>query len=153
MYRTALAWAYPSRSRSSANASMCGPLIPARNRWSVLGAEKYFSSMGFSLLSIGHGRPHQRSRSPELMVSRRPPIRSKRLPSPPILAPDSPEANTPHNARVIRDVGAIAASGTTVDVTAEYRRTAVLDRVKNAQMLIGQPGTVVLDESFPVLSN
>src|SRR5580692_3868474 len=98
MYRTALAWAYPSRSRSSANASMCGPLIPARNRWSVLGAEKYFSSMGFSLLSIGHGRPHQRSRSPELMVSRRPPIRSKRLPSPPILAPDSPEANTPHNA-------------------------------------------------------
>jgi hypothetical protein len=32
------------------------------------------------------------------MVSRRPPIRSKRLPSPPILAPDSPEANTPHNA-------------------------------------------------------
>src|SRR5450755_1526461 len=45
-YRTALAQAYPSRSRSSANASMCGPLIPLRRRRSVLGAEKYFSSMG-----------------------------------------------------------------------------------------------------------
>ena len=45
-YRTALAQAYPSRSRSSANASMCGPLIPLRKRRSVLGAEKNFSSMG-----------------------------------------------------------------------------------------------------------
>src|SRR5690349_8537316 len=59
----------------------------------------------------------------------------------------------PRPARVIRDVGAIAASGTTVDVTAERRSTAVLDRMKNAQVLIGQPGTVVLDEGFPVSSN
>src|SRR5260370_2148960 len=56
-------------------------------------------------------------------------------------------------ARVIRDVGTIAASGTTVDVAAERRRTAVLDGVKNPQMLICQPRTVVLDEGFPVLSN
>src|SRR5712692_11959558 len=45
MYRTALAGAYPLRSSSSANASMCGPLIPPLNRRSVLGAEKYFSNM------------------------------------------------------------------------------------------------------------
>jgi hypothetical protein len=45
----------------------------------------------------------------------------------------------PRPARVIRDVGAIAASGTTVDVTAERRRTAMLDGVKDTQMLIGQP--------------
>ena len=59
----------------------------------------------------------------------------------------------PGPARIIRDVGAIAASGTTVDMTAERRRPAVLDRVKDPQVLIGQPGTVVLDEGFPVLSN
>src|SRR6476659_11229734 len=41
--RTELDGAYPSRSSSSANASMCGPLIPPRNRRSVLGAEKYVS--------------------------------------------------------------------------------------------------------------
>ena len=44
-YRTALAGAYPSRSRLSANASMFGPLIPPRKRLSVLGAEKNVSSM------------------------------------------------------------------------------------------------------------
>jgi hypothetical protein len=59
----------------------------------------------------------------------------------------------PRPARVIRDVGAIAASGTTVDVTAERSRAAMLDGVKDSQMLIGQPRTVVLDEGFPVLSN
>src|SRR6266403_1775972 len=45
MYRTVLAGAYPSRSRSSANASICGPLIPPRKRFRVLGAEKNFSSI------------------------------------------------------------------------------------------------------------
>src|SRR5689334_8498118 len=59
----------------------------------------------------------------------------------------------PRPARVIRDVGAIAASGTTVDVTAQRSRPAMLDGVKDSQMLVGQPRTVVLDEGFPVLSN
>src|SRR5262245_43920734 len=54
MYRTALLGAYPLRSRPSANPSMCGPLIPLRKRRNVLGAEKYVSNMGLSLLRIGH---------------------------------------------------------------------------------------------------
>jgi len=89
----------------------------------------------------------------EIMVSRRPPNPVEKANPAWTPRPNSPLENTPHNARVIRDVGAIAASGTTVDVTAERSRTAMLDGVKDSQMLIGQPRTVVLDEGFPELSN
>src|SRR5579863_8783715 len=74
MYRTALAGAYPLRSSSSANASMCGPLIPPLNRRSVLGAEKYFSNM-VSPCVIGGRCPSHSSRRihfyGELMRSKR----------------------------------------------------------------------------------
>ena len=60
--------AYPSRSRLSANASMCGPLIPPLNRLSVLGAEKYFSNM-VSPCVIGGDDPNHSSRRSILMVS------------------------------------------------------------------------------------
>ena len=47
MYRTALVGAYPWRSRSSANASMCGPLIPRRKRCSGVCQVICVNDLGF----------------------------------------------------------------------------------------------------------
>src|SRR5271165_5418974 len=99
MYRTALAGAYPSRSRSSANASICGPLIPPRKRLNDLGAEKNFSNMGSPCWVLAIDGQHQRSKRPKFNGESRPP--PKPVPKPAqrqSWLPHSPLEKTPHNA-------------------------------------------------------
>ena len=59
----------------------------------------------------------------------------------------------PVAAGVVRDGRAVAAPGTTVQMSAERRRAAVLDGVQNPQMQPRQPGPVLLDEAVAVLPN
>src|SRR5271165_647975 len=106
MYRTALAGAYPSRSRSSANASICGPLIPPRKRLNDLGAEKNFSNMESPCWVLAIDGQHQRSKRPKFNGESRPP--PKPVPKPAqrqSWLPHSPLEKTPHNARSRSGVG------------------------------------------------
>jgi hypothetical protein len=71
--------------------------------------------------------PHQRSKAPEVMVSRRPPNPVRKGRPAQVLALHSPLEKTPHNARVVGD-GAMSAASALIEMPAERGGTTPRNR-------------------------
>src|SRR5208283_4007576 len=82
--------------------------------------------------------PHQRSKAPEVMVSRRPPnpIRKGRPEQIPAL--HSPLEKTPHNAGVVGDTGEISATGAYIEMAAPCGSTTTGNGPEHLDLRPGQ---------------